>query len=189
MTTRLNKRAIILFGSPRKNGNTAIAIEHLEEALSKRHWKINKLDLYRMKFKGCAHCDHCKKIASAPACKLQDDLRPTLDDIVDAQLIVLASPVYCWSVSGCVSAALDRFYCFFKADSSLLAGKKMIGVFTSAGDEFDGMDLCVDMLKRLSEYGQMTFVGTLAGAGCTTPGATRKRTDLKQRALMVAKEL
>lgn len=176
------KTVVILNGSPRRNGNTASVLKWLEQALAKTGFDLARHDLYRMKFKGCAHCDRCKQVAHETACRLNDDLRPVLDEIARAKVIVVASPVYCWSVSGCTSAALDRFYCFFKDRGSLISGKKMVGVFTAGGDLFDGMDLCVDMLKRLCEYGEADYSGTLAAGSCGEPSATRRRKDLKRAA-------
>jgi multimeric flavodoxin WrbA len=108
-----------------------------------------------------------------------------LERIPHARAIVVASPVYCWSVSGCTSAALDRFYCLFKGPG-FLRGRRVAGVFTAGGDAFDGMDLCVEMLRRICEYGGADYAGTLAGVECDTPAATRKRTDLKRAAEKLA---
>ncbi|NMB76248.1 MAG: flavodoxin family protein [Myxococcales bacterium] len=174
--------AVFLFGSPRKSGNTAAACALLERALAKR-FRVRRHDLYRMDFRGCAHCDGCKKDERGPACRLRDEFRPVLDEIAAARVIVVASPVYCWSVSGCMSAALDRLYCCFKASGkSLLAKKKFLGVFTAGGDAFDGMDLCVAMLQRLCQYGQAEYCGTLAAVECATPKDVARRKELARAA-------
>jgi multimeric flavodoxin WrbA len=183
------KIAVIFQGSPRKRGNTVLATGCLASALKKRGWLVKTYYLYSMQFRGCAHCDACKKISDKPGCVLKDDLQSVLDIIPQAQALIIASPVYCWSVSGCTSALLDRFYSLIKAGKHLVEGKNMIGVFTAAGDAFDGMDLCVEMLKRYCEYTKVNYVGTLAVPDCTTPQALSKNNWLKQSVNQLADQM
>lgn len=174
--------AVVLFGSPRKAGNTAAASALVERALAQR-FRVRRHDLYRMDFRGCAHCDGCKQDDRGPACRLRDDFATALADIAGARVVVVASPVYCWSVSGCMSAALDRLYCCFKdSGKSLLAGKKFLGVFSAGGDAFDGMDLCVSMLQRLCQYGKADYCGTLAAVECERPRDVARRQELARAA-------
>lgn len=172
-TTSFNKKAVILNGSPRRHGNTAALLEQLEKALHSNSWQTARHNLYTLNFKGCSHCDACQKVLDKPGCILNDDLKEILDAIADIEtkLIVIASPIYCWSVSGCASAALDRFYALMKGGSekSLIAGKKIIGAFTSGGSVFDGMDLCASMLRQLCAFGGTEFAGVIAAPHCTTP--------------------
>lgn len=187
----MQKSMIILNGSPRPQGNTAALLKFLTIAAEKQHWQIEQFDLYKMKIAGCAHCDHCQKISQVAGCALTDDFTPLSDALTRAAVIVVASPVYCWSVSGCMSALLDRFYALLKTQSgeNLLKNKKMVGVFSAGGDVFDGMDLCVEMLKRLSEFAGINYVGTLAAANAISPDEIAQRKNLVQEADNLIKEL
>jgi multimeric flavodoxin WrbA len=176
------KNVVILNGSPRKNGNTNVLAKFLEEALQQAGWNKQYYHLPEMQFKGCIHCDACKKNDTQPGCILNDDLKPVLDHIAAADAIILVSPVHCWSVSGSLSTALDRFYSFFKKGTSLIKGKKIIGVFTAGGDPFEGMDLCVEMTKRLCDFGSAKYIGSLTAAHCTTTDELHTRTELKTAA-------
>jgi multimeric flavodoxin WrbA len=177
-----SKTAIILNGSPRRHGNTAVLVKWLEEALQGQQWATRTHNLYALNFRGCAHCDACKKVFDSHGCALRDDLNPILNEILQADLIVVASPIYCWATSGCMSAALERFYAFSKEERalSLLKGKKMLGAFTSGGDYFDGMELCVAMLKQLCGYCEVSYAATIAAANCTTPYELSQRSTLQQ---------
>jgi multimeric flavodoxin WrbA len=183
------KTAVVLNGSPRAKGNTAVITQWFEDALRRNGWAVTRFELYRMSYKGCAHCDTCKKVSDRPGCALDDHLSPVLEEIAASPLVAVASPIYCWSVSGCAKAALDRFYCFFKDDKSLAEGKKMVGLFTAGGDAFDGADLAVEMLKRIAEYGKAEYAGTIAATGCDTPANLRRRKDVKAAAEALAGEL
>ena len=189
MAPMSRRTALVLFGSPRARGNTAVVTAWFEAALKRRGFAVERHDLYRMAFAGCAHCDHCKEHEDRPACALKDAFTPVLDRLVAADVIVLASPVYCWSVSACTKAALDRFYSLFKDGKSLMEGKKVVGLFTSGGDAFDGMDLCVEMLRRIVEYGKAEYVGTVSAAECGDTPEVRKMATVKRAAEKLASEL
>ncbi|MBI5525100.1 MAG: flavodoxin family protein [Deltaproteobacteria bacterium] len=174
------KTALVLNGSPRAKGNTAVVTQWFENALRRNGWAVTRFELHRLSYKGCAHCSTtCKKTSDRPGCALDDHLTPVLDEIAAARLIAIASPIYCWSVSGCTKAALDRFYCLFKNNGSLADGKKMVGLFTAGGDAFAGADLAVEMLKRIAEYGKAECAGTIAATGCDSPADLRRRKDIK----------
>lgn len=165
-----NKNILILNGSPRPKGNTAAIIDLFQNAAVAKNFNVKKHDLYKLNFRGCAHCDACIKVLDKHGCVLKDDLIPVFDEIMNADVIVIASPIYCWSVTGCTCAALDRFYAFVDhGQKLLLQNKKMIGLFSSGGSHFDGMELCVTMLKHFCEFAQMNYVGTIAAASCTVP--------------------
>jgi multimeric flavodoxin WrbA len=175
-----NKSAIILNGSPRSHGNTAVIVQWLSDSLAKHDWHINLHNLYNLNIKGCSHCNKCKSIQETPGCVIRDDLIAILNQLAASDLIVIASPVYCWKVSGCMSATLDRFYSLFKDDHSLIKGKPVMGAFTSGGDHFEGMQLCVAMLKMLCNYGGAKYAGTIAAANCTLPEELKQREALRK---------
>ncbi len=150
------------------------------ELLKQVGWQVEQHDLYKMDFRGCAHCDMCKKVIDKPGCILNDDFNSVLQELSDADLIVIASPVYCWSVTGSTSSALDRFYALFKNNVSLIKGKKLLGMFTSAGDAFEGMDLCVSMLKQLCKFGGAKYLDTVVAISCTTQEELLTRAELKR---------
>jgi len=170
-------------------GNTAVVAAWLEAGLKRRGYGVERHDLYRMVFAGCAHCGHCKEHEDWPACALKDAFTPVLDRLVAADVIVIASPVYCWSVSACTKAALDRFYALFNDGKSLLEGKKVVGLFTAGGNAFDGMDLCVEMLRRIAEYGKAEYTGTVAAVECGEPPEVRKMTHVRSAAEKLARSL
>jgi multimeric flavodoxin WrbA len=177
--TKKNQTAIILNGSPRPKGNTALLVSWIEEALKKAKYHYQRYDLYPLNIQGCAHCDACKKVLDRPNCVLPDQFSKILEEILNSNLVILASPIYCWSVSGSLSSALDRFYALFKRGDSLMVDKKFIGAFTAGGDYFDGMDLAVERIKRICEYGKANYLGTVGAINCEKPEDLEKQQELK----------
>jgi multimeric flavodoxin WrbA len=172
---------VILNGSPRKEGNTATLLKLVEAEFARKKIETKRINLYALDFKGCSHCDACKKFKDRPGCVLPDDFSPILEQIAQTSAIIIASPVYCWGVTGSVKAALDRFYALFKNGPGLLANKKIAGIFTCGGDYFDGMELCVTMLKHICEYAQANYVATLPAINCAEPDELLQREWLGQR--------
>ena len=187
----MTKNVLILNGSPRKNGNTEVLVNWLEEGLNQINYKFKRYDLYTMQFKGCSHCNACRKIIDRHGCVLQDDAKGVLDAITQANVFVMASPIYCLSFSGCMSALHDRMYCLFKNEigaKSLLTDKKILGVFTGAGDAFSGMQYCDAALKEICLYGKADYLDTIGAAKCTTPEELRLRSDLQREIIeLIAK--
>ena len=58
----MNKKVCILFGSPRKNGNTANLLIPFIDELNKAGADITKIDLYDKKIEGCIACRTCQNI-------------------------------------------------------------------------------------------------------------------------------
>lgn len=184
------KQVVILNGSPRPQGNTSTLINWLQQSLPNDKYNVSQRNLYSLNFKGCNHCDVCKKTQDKPACVLQDDFTAILNEIIAADIIIVASPVYCWSFSGCMGAALDRFQCLFKRKSPcLFAGKKIVGLFTAGGDYFDGMELCVAGLQKLTQYGQAEYAGTITAIFCDTNPMSNQKTRLVEDITKLVAEL
>ena len=87
----MNKKVLILSSSPRKNGNSDLLCdEFLKGALEAGH-KAKKISLSDKKIKYCKACDVCQK---GKPCMIDDDMEKILQKMIDADVIVLASPVY-----------------------------------------------------------------------------------------------
>ena len=74
-------------------------------------------------------------------------------------------------------------------DRSLVEGKRLAGLFTAGGDAFDGMDLCVETLRRIAEYGKAEYVGTIAAVECGEPADVRRMTQVRRAAARLARAL
>lgn len=108
-------KAVIINGSPRKNGNTVKLCNAFAEGICKSHpeCEINFVHLYDYTYKGCVSCFSCKLRNSKNygQCALQDDLSPILRQISNADCLVLASPIYLMDVTGFMKSFLERL-CF-----------------------------------------------------------------------------
>jgi multimeric flavodoxin WrbA len=114
-------------------------------------------------------------------------MQPVLEKALRADLIVWATPVFCWSPSWLIKMAMDRFFCMFKLGDgddvkSLLRGKKTAAVITAGGGADEGADLVTETCRRMAEFAQGAWVGALVAAEVTDPSGIRDDADLMERA-------
>ena len=124
------KKIIIIDGGPRKNFNTASMLQKFAEgAISlTSDIEVKTVRLYGLDYKGCMSCMACKITGKASnVCKFKDALTPVLEDIAQADGLVLGSPIYFGEVTGQMRTFLERlaFPWLSYNDYSLTAPKKM----------------------------------------------------------------
>ena len=124
------KKIIIIDGGPRKNFNTASMLQKFAEGASSvsEDIEVKTVRLYGLDYKGCMSCMACKiKGKASNVCKFRDALTPVLEDIADADGLVLGSPIYFGDVTGQMRTFLERltFPWLSYNDYSMTAPKRM----------------------------------------------------------------
>lgn len=183
-------KALILQGSPRKGGNTTIVCDVVAEAMTEAGAEVETLRVADMDISGCTECFACQKQAEAPGCSVDDDMTALYQKLLAADLVVLATPVFCWGMTSQIKAALDRFYAFCKfatipADGKfkcLVDGKAMALVVTAGGGPYDGAELCVAGYRSMAQFMRMDNRGELVAAPVGEPQAVAADKALAQRA-------
>lgn len=101
-------KAVFINGSPRKGWNTHQMILKAEEGARDAGAEVQEFDLYDLNFSGCRSCFACKIKGSKTegGCTYPDDLKPVMDAVREADVLVLASPVYL----GNLSAQMNLFW-------------------------------------------------------------------------------
>ena len=124
------KKIVIVDGGPRKNMNTAQLLQRVAEGAKSvgEDVEVKTVRLYDIDFKGCMSCMACKlKGKASNICRFRDALSPLLDEIAEADGLVLGSPIYFGEVTGKMRAFLERlaFPWLSYNDYSLTAPKRM----------------------------------------------------------------
>ncbi len=164
-------------GSPRKNGNTDIVLDRVLARLRDRHAaQVDKVYAHDLDIGGCNECFACQKVLDAPACAVQDDMQGLYDKMLAADLIVFASPVFCWGVTAQLKAIWDRLYATLKFEqdpyTSLLAGKAAAMIVTAGGDVDDGATAAEEGFTKLFEFARGKIAGTLLAPSLKQPEDT-----------------
>ena len=121
---------MIIDGGPRKNFNTASMLQKFAEgAMSvSEQIEVKTVRLYGLDYKGCMSCMACKiKGKATNVCKFKDALTPVLEEIAQADGLVLGSPIYFGDVTAQMRAFLERlaFPWLSYNDYSMTAPKRM----------------------------------------------------------------
>ncbi len=122
------KKIMIIDGGPRKNMNTAAMLEKVAEGARSAGAEAKVVRLYDLNYKGCISCLACKiKGRASNVCKFKDALTPVLEEIAQADGLVLGSPIYFGDVTGQMRTFLERlaFPWLSYNDYSMTAPKKM----------------------------------------------------------------
>ena len=124
------KKIMIIDGGPRKKFNTASMLQKFAEgAMSvSDQIEVKTIRLYGLDYKGCMSCMACKiKGKASNVCKFKDALTPVLEEIAQADGLVMGSPIYFGDVTGQMRTFLERlsFPWLSYNDYSLTAPKRM----------------------------------------------------------------
>ena len=124
------KKIMIIDGGPRKNFNTASMLQKIAEGAGSvsSEIEVKTVRLYGLDYKGCMSCMACKiKGKASNVCKFKDALTPVLEEIAEADGLVLGSPIYFGDVTGQMRTFLERlaFPWLSYNDYSMTAPKRM----------------------------------------------------------------
>jgi multimeric flavodoxin WrbA len=100
-------KVIGLVCSPRNNGNTEILVSEALKEAGKNGAETEIIRTTGMHIEPCDGCGHCHDEGK---CRIDDEMQGLYSKMLDADGIILGSPVYFWSVSGQAKILMDRTY-------------------------------------------------------------------------------
>jgi multimeric flavodoxin WrbA len=177
---------LVLEGSPRE-GNTSTVTDWVLAGMGRGNG-VTRVKLCELNIHPCQECFTCMKTKGGAGCAQEDDMVELYDKMVDADLVLWTSPIFCWNVSGQTKMALDRCFALLTGED-LLKGSKWALVLTAGGDAFDGADLAVAMFSRLSRFGGIKYLGQHVVAPCPDGAKLKKNLGLRAQAMAFGKEL
>ena len=109
-------KILVLSGSPRPRGNTAAMVDAFARGARESGHQVEIIDVCRKKIAGCMACEYCHQKGSGHErqCVQQDDMQAVYPLLDEAEMILLASPVYYHSFSGQLQCAINRIYALDK---------------------------------------------------------------------------
>jgi multimeric flavodoxin WrbA len=182
-------KIVAVLGSPRPQGNSNTLARAFLEAAKGRGAETQEFLLNQMDFKGCQACMACK--TKSETCVLEDDLAKVLEAFREADVLVLASPVYFGDLSSQLKAFFDRTYSCINPDFScrLAAGKKAVMILTQANpDPAQFEDIFPRYERWLKLYG-CDPIRLLRAVGVREAGEVAQQTALLDQAAALAREL
>ena len=143
-----------LLGSPRKKSNSAAIANRFAETAANLGAEIETIVLNDLTYRGCQGCMSCK--TTHDKCVLKDDLTEVLDSLKEADIVVMAMPVYCSDVPGQVKCFLDRTFSYLKPlhlsepnPTRVPLGKKLVFIITQGAPS---EELFADIPERYQAF-------------------------------------
>ena len=131
----MNKKVIILNGAARKNGNTAKLVDAFTEGAESVGTQIKKFYLDGMEIHSCKGCLKAGRDSKSP-CSQKDDMDQIYAEFEDADVVVFASPLYFWTVTGTLKTVADRLYAELECLGYNKFPKKSVLLMTADGDDY-----------------------------------------------------
>lgn len=166
----MSKNIIILNGSPRLKGNTAMLCDAFIQGAESAGHAVTRFDLQKMNIHGCLGCMKGGKDPASP-CVQKDDMEKIYPAYKKADLVVLASPLYYWSVSAQLKAAFDRLFAVAECDPSYANPRKECALIMAAeGDSPDNWKPVLDYYHALTRFLNWTDKGQVLAGGVLGAG-------------------
>ncbi|HPS57045.1 MAG TPA: flavodoxin family protein [Spirochaetota bacterium] len=153
-------------GSPKKKGNTAALLDSVLKGINETADVENEyFFLHDMKISPCNGCDACKK-ADSTGCVIKDDMGLIYAALRKADIIILATPIYWWSVTAQMKLMIDRMY-----GMDFTCGKKKVAMLMTYGGELpnSGPETVEKLFVEICGYLKMEAAGTLGVCTETMP--------------------
>lgn len=153
------KKVLILSGSPRKQGNSDLLCdEFMRGALEAGH-EVEKIRVQERKIACCIACYACRDTG---VCAIKDDMADIMQKMIDCDVMVLASPVYFYSIDAQLKAVIDRSVCRWME----VKNKEMYYIMTAADGEKESMDTTLACFRGYADCVEGAVEkGIIYGAG------------------------
>ena len=150
-------KVVAFNGSGRKDGNTAILLQVVLEELSKEGIETEMIQLAGKAPQGCIACYKCSENKDRKCAVTKDSLNEYLAKIIEADGLLLGSPVYFADASAGIKALIERCGMVSAANGGLF--KRKVGAAVAAVRRA-GAIRAFDTMNHLFQHGQMIVVGS-----------------------------
>jgi len=182
MTKKKNgKKVLVLLGSPRKNGNSAILADKIAKGAKSAGAKVETLFIHGMEISPCNSCYACQK-PNNKGCSIKDDMQIIYRKLREADAWVIASPVYWFTVSAQTKLWMDRCFALLPDSAEVFANKR-IAIAMSYGDIDPFKSGCVNALRTFQDaygYVQSCIVGMVYGSAMDAGEIEKNKVLMKE---------
>lgn len=183
------KKVIVVLGSPRKKGNSAALAERAMEGVRASGGEAESYFLQGMDIKACTACDYCRE-QSGMDCNIEDDMQPLYPKLRQADALVIAGPIYWFTVSAQTKLFMDRCYALGGSQGNALKGKR-IGIVLTYADPDPFCSGAVNALRMFQDgfnYIGAEITGMVYGTA-SKAGEIRTNSELMDQAYQLGEQL
>jgi multimeric flavodoxin WrbA len=174
-------KVLVLNGSPRKKGNSAILAEEIAAGAEAAGARVESVYLHGLDMAPCQSCYACQK-PDSKGCAIDDEMQQIYPKLVESQAWVIASPVYWFNMSAQTKIFMDRCFALGAYDKNAFLRKK-VAVAMAYGDADPFVSGCVNALRCFGDafkYVGAKLVGSVYGSATEAGEITANTALLKQ---------
>lgn len=164
------KKVLAIVSSPRKGGNSELLVDEFVKGAQETGQEVEKVCLREKKIAPCIACEAC--LRNGGTCVQRDDMAEVLQKLIETDVIVLATPVYYYSVCAQLKTMIDRTLPI-GANGGRMKNKEFYFITTAADgastmectmNDLQGFVNCVPgSVVKGRVYGQAFGVGEIKG--------------------------
>ena len=181
----MNKKIVVITGSPRKNGNSLTMTKAFIKAATDKGHCVTVFDATQLNIDGCQACETCFK--RGKACSFDDDFNSIAPAILEADIIIYTMPVYWYSIPAKIKTVIDKTFTF-GMDNENVAGKGCRLICCCAEDDISVMDGVRIPIERTAALLNWHMIGEVLIPGVQNPGEIEK-TDGREQAIALAERI
>lgn len=185
----MHRKVLILLGSPRRKGNSAILAEQIARGAKSQKAKVETIYLQEKDIAPCKSCMHCQK-KDSKGCSIKDDMQDIYPKLLEADVWVIASPVYWFTMSAQTKIFMDRWFALSAYRKDPYRGKRL-AIAMAFGDKDPFTSGCVNALRAFQDasgYTGLSLVGMVYGSAMEA-GEIRANETVMQEAFDLGKKL
>jgi multimeric flavodoxin WrbA len=184
----MSRSILILNGSPRKQGNTAVLANQLTDGAKGEGAQVEIFFVDGMEIRPCDACDFCQE--NEDGCVISDDMQILYPKMRLADVIVIASPVYWFSLTAQIKACIDRWYAMEHTTGFELAGKQLALVMAYGDTDLytSGGINVIFTLEAICRFTGLKLAGIVHGTA-TDIGDIEKDPALLEEAFQLGQKL
>ena len=168
------KKVLIITSSLREQSNSTLLAEAFKEGAEEKGNEVEIISLRENRIASCVGCGSCQVHGE---CFMKDKLNDILDKVIDADVLVFASPTYYYSVNGTLKNFIDRTY----AKYSKIKNKDFYYIGSSSDTSKESIDGAVETVKGfLRCVENVNLKGIVYGLNLNDQGEARYSESLKQ---------
>lgn len=174
------KKVVILKGSPRERGNSSVLADQVQKGAEAEGAEVTSFKLNTMGIHPCCACDACRVLED---CAIADGMADIYPKLLEADAILLASPIYWFTFSAQLKVCIDRWYALFSQNPNAFAGKKF-GIVLTYGDSDiykSGGVNAIQTIETMCKFLRSEIVGMVYGS-CMDIGDAEKNPELMEGA-------
>lgn len=161
-------KILILTGSPRKNGNSNTLVDNFINGAKENGHEVVRFDSAFKNVHPCTACNHCGMDGD---CVYKDDFNFVKENIVNADMVVFATPMYYFGISAQLKAVIDRFY---SINEKIHKPKKSALIMTYADTRAAEAEPIKKHYEVLLNYLGWTSVGEIIASGVWQVGSVNQ---------------